>query len=121
MSDVIGSKSGSHVALPDVWRLTVEGAESERDLVVAVRDYLATWEPSEIAALPEAARPGRVTSGEDISEMAYKLSQVHLEFEGAPDEHRTAVERLMGFFLHAAQHYSRLAAVHREPHTGPDG
>ena len=109
MSDVGGSKTGSHVVLPDVWRYTVDAAETERDLIEAVRDYLATWDPSELSELPESCRPGRVTSGEDVSDMAYKLSQLRLEFDGSVDQ-RAALDRMMGFFLHAASRFSKIAS-----------
>jgi len=120
MSDVAGSKSGAYKTLPDVWRFSVEAAQSERDLVIAVRDYLATWSPGDLSLLAEDCRPGRITSGEDICDMAFKLSQAHLTFEGSSAERRV-FERMMSFFLHAAERFAQLVATHRDPSTQPDG
>ena len=97
--------------MPDVWRLTVDATQSEKDLVVAVRDYLATWQPDELSQLPEPCRPGRITSGEDVAEMAYKLSKLRLGFDGTADQ-LLAFDRMMGFFLHASQRFSTLVATH---------
>jgi len=112
MTDVAGNRSGAFRQLPDVWRLTVDAAQSEKDLVVAARDYLATWQPDELSQLPEACRPGRITSGEDIADMAYRLSKLRLGFEGSADD-RLAFDRMMGFFLHAANRFSSLASSPR--------
>ena len=110
MTDVAGNRSGAFRHLPDVWRLTVDATRSEKDLVIAVRDYLATWRTEELSQLPEPCRPGRITSGEDIADMAYKLSKLRLGFEGGADE-RLAFDRMMGFFLHASQRFVALSAT----------
>ena len=113
MTDVAGNRSGAFRQLPDVWRLTMDATRSEKDLVDASRDYLATWQPDELSQLPESCRPGRITSGEDIAEMAYKLSKLRLRFEGTPEE-RLAFDRMMGFFLHASERFATLTAS-RDP------
>ena len=113
MTDVAGNRSGAFRHLPDVWRLTVDATQTERDLVVAVRDYLATWQPDELSQLPESCRPGRISSGEDVSDMAYKLSKLRLGFEGSADD-RLAFDRMMGFFLHAASRFASLASAGRD-------
>ena len=119
MADVIGSRSGTFITLPDVWRFTVDASDSERDLIIAVRDYVATWQPEELSLLPESCRPGRLTSGEDVADMAYKLSQMHLEFQ-RDRPRRIALERMMVFFVHASERFAQLAARHR-PFTQIDG
>ena len=119
MTDVAGNRSGAFRQLPDVWRLTVDAAQSEKDLVIAVRDYLATWQPEELSQLPESCRPGRITSGDDIADMAYKLSKLRLGFEGTIDE-RFAFDRMMGIFLHASERFSKLSATH-DPFTESGG
>ena len=105
--------------MPDVWRLTVDATQSEKDLVIAVRDYLATWQPDELSQLPESCRPGRITSGEDVSDMAYKLSKLRLGFDGSAEQ-LLAFDRMMGFFLHASNRFSMLAAT-RDPFTETGG
>jgi len=113
MTDVAGNRSGVYRHLPDVWRLTVDATQSERDLVDAVRDYLATWQPDELSQLPEPCRPGRITSGEDIADMAYKLSKLRLGFDGTAEQ-RLAFDRMMGMFLHASERFATLVAS-RDP------
>jgi hypothetical protein len=113
MMDIAGSRSGTFALLPNVWRHTVDDARTEKDLVDVVRDYLATWRPDELAQLPEACRPGRIAGGEDIADMAYKLSKSRLRLEGSADE-RLTFDRMMGFFLHASQRFATLVAV-RDP------
>lgn len=120
MSDVAGNRSGWHNILPDVWRLSVDASQSERDLVDAVRDYLATWTPDEVSQLPAPCRPGRITSGEDIADMAFRLQQFHIQFDGSAAE-RQMLERLMGLFLHASSRFAQLVAEHRTPFTATDG
>jgi hypothetical protein len=119
MTDVAGNRSGVFRHLPDVWRLTVDAAQSEKDLVVAVRDYLATWQPDELSQLPESCRPGRITSGEDIADMAFRLSQVRLGFEGAQDR-REMLDRMTGFFLHASERFGAILVANRDPFTEID-
>jgi hypothetical protein len=111
VSDTQGSGTGQHRRVPEIWLYAVDAAESERDIVTTARDFLATWSPVEIARLPEACRPGRITSGEDISEAAYRLSQASLEFDGSVDD-RILLERMMGFFLHAN---ARITGLHTAP------
>ena len=110
MTDVAGNRSGAYRQISDVWRLTVDATRSERELVTAVLDYLATWQPDELSVLPESVRPGRIKSGEDVADMAFKLSQMRLGFDGSFDD-RVTLDRMMGFFLHASQRYSTLAAA----------
>jgi hypothetical protein len=109
VADTAGSQSGRHRRPPDVWFYAVNAAESERAIVTAARDYLATWTPEEISRLPESCRPERITSGEDISDYAYRLSQARLAFCG-PAADRALVDRMMGFFAHAAERVAALLA-----------
>ena len=107
MGDIAGSRSGRFRPLPDVWMYAVEAATSEREVVVSARDYLATWTPQMISRLPEDCRPGRITSGEDISEFAFRLSQAQLSDDRCiPD--RLLLERMAAFFSHAAAQIARI-------------
>jgi len=109
MSDVAGSNSGKYRALPVVWLFSLGAAESEREVVTAVRDYLATWQPAELSQLPESCRPPKITSGEDISDFAFKLSHAQLELEFT-EEGRRLFDRLMSFFVSASDRVSQLAS-----------
>lgn len=118
MSDQQGSQSGRDRRPADIWLATVGAADSERHVVAAALDYLATWTPSEISRLPTECRPGRIKDGDDISDMAYKLSREHLSSFGPLDD-RLLLERLMGFFVHAAARIAELRSHDRHPTTEP--
>ena len=107
--DAIGSRSGGYPRPLDIWLYTVNAAQSEKEVVAAARDYIATWTPLEISRLPADCRPERILDAESISDYAYRLSRAHLEFQGALTD-RLLLERLMGFFGHAAARISSLTA-----------
>jgi hypothetical protein len=109
MSDIAGNRSGCHPRPANNWLHVLDGASSEHDIVVATREFLATWTPEEIGRLPENCRPGKISDGEDIGEFAYRLSNAHLDFRGSPGD-RQLLERLMGFFVHAAARFATVGA-----------
>ena len=111
MGDVLGSRSGRFQALPDAWVYAIEGATSEKEVIAAVKDFLATWTPGMLSRLPESCRPGRIVCAEDVSELAFRLSQAGLQFDGdVPD--RRLLGRMANFFSHAS---ARLAHVVHAP------
>jgi len=92
-----------------LWAHVVDGAGTESELVSVVREYLATWGPAELSRLPVACRPGKISDGEDVGELAFRLGKAHLEFTG-PLADRLLLERLSGFFSHAAARAATLRA-----------
>ena len=109
MSQIDGIPAGRPYRPADLWVHVIDAAETEHEVVMAVREYLALWGPEELGRLPEPCRPGRINDGEDISDLAYRLSRAHLEFRGNPAD-RVLLERLMSFIGHAGTHASRLCA-----------
>jgi len=109
MSDIAGSRSGPYRSPANVWLHVLDGATSEHGIVVAAREYLATWTPEELGRIPENCRPGKVSDGEDIGEFAFRMSNAHLDFRGPPED-RQLIERLMSFFVHAASRYATIGA-----------
>jgi hypothetical protein len=107
MADIHGGGSGRQEKIPGRWPNVLDEARTEGDLVNIVREYVATWSPEELGRLPASCRPGKITDGEDVSDFAFCLTRAHLSFSGALAD-RLLLERLMGFFTHAA---SRLAAL----------
>ena len=110
MADITGSRSGQYERPVGLWPHVLDGAKTEQDLVTIVREYLATLSPSEIARLPEICRPGKISDGEDVSELAFRLTREHLSFPG-PLADRLLLERLMGFFSHATARLSVLQSA----------
>ena len=107
MNQIDGHLVGHSRRPADLWVHVIESAETEHDVVLAVREYLAMWGPQELARLPAACRPGKITDGEDITDLAYRLSRCHLDFSGALDD-RILLERLMSFVSHAGTRVSRI-------------
>ena len=107
MADVTASQSGRHRRPPDLWLYALEGAQSEKELVMVVREFLAIWTPREIQRLPASCRPTRLVDGDDVSAYAVELSLYRLETVSDPEDDRL-LERIKAFFAHAA---SRVAAI----------
>jgi len=94
----------------DLWAHVIESSATEHDVVLAVREYLAQWSPEELARLPAGTRPGKITDGEDITDLAYRLSRAHLDFSGPPADTRQ-LERMMSFMGYAGAQVSRICAM----------
>ena len=97
----------------DLWAHVIESSVTEHDVVLAVREYLAQWSPEELARLPAGTRPGKITDGEDITDLAYRLSRAHLDFTGSPADIRQ-LERMMSFMGHAGAQVSRICGMRPE-------
>src|SRR5438552_16690305 len=54
---------------------SLEDADTEREVVGIVRDYLARVGPAELATLPEDCWPGRVNDRDDIAEYALRVAR----------------------------------------------
>ena len=111
MTDFTGSQTGRFQSPVGLWPQVLDDATTEHELVNIVREYLATLGPDEITRLPADCRPGKISDGEDIGDFAFRLATAHLEFAGSRAD-RQLLERVMGFFTHAA---SRLALLPAAP------
>ena len=92
------------------WKALLDDARSERDLVTLVRDYLATWTPEEIAALPPDCRPGPMRDAEDITFWAFEYTRRHIASEGDPAMAMPLL-KLRTLFGHAAARLSQVTAA----------
>ena len=101
MANITGSQSGQFRRPPDLWLYALEGARSEKDLVMVVREFLATWSPLELQRLPVACRPPRLVDAEDVSAYAVELSQYRFDALVDPEDRRLH-ERMKSFCAHAA-------------------
>jgi len=100
MADIAGSRSGPHRRPSDIWLHVLDDAQSEAQVVAATRDYLAMWTPHEMSRIPESCRPGKIGGAEDISDLAFRLTNGHLVFAGGFND-RPLFERITSFFVHA--------------------
>jgi hypothetical protein len=86
----------------------LRGATSENDVVEVVREYLSDWLPEEIGRLPADCRPGKLRDAEDLSTLAYNLTQACVSFDlDARD--LEFVEEMDVFLSHACR---RVAEIH---------
>ena len=81
------------------WFDLLAGATTPEEVLNVARDYLATWTPEEIAALPRACRPPRrIKFPEEIVDYAFILVKAHLDV----GEDSGAVTRMATFFAEAS-------------------
>ena len=55
------------------WESRLQRAYSVDDVLRVINDFLATWGPEELAALPEHLRPWRMKGSDDVSLYAFRL------------------------------------------------
>jgi hypothetical protein len=55
------------------WNARIEEATNPMDLLAVAREFLDSWEPEELANLPEAARPQRIKGVDDLTYWHQKL------------------------------------------------
>jgi hypothetical protein len=114
MADIAGNRPAPYRRPSDVWLHVLDGAQTEAEIVAAARDYLAMWTPHEISRIPEGCRPGKICGSDDISDLAFRLTNGHLDYNGGFND-RLLFERIMSFFVHAN---ARLALLRGGP-PGP--
>jgi hypothetical protein len=79
-------------------------AETEGDIVLALRECLRDWPPSDLAQLPERCRPGKIRDGEDIADLAFTLTTTRIRSSEAND----LLVRLETLFAHACQRLGQI-------------
>ena len=100
---------------PAAWFDLLAAATTPDEVVHIARDYLATWTPEEIAALPRACRPPRIIKfPEEIVDYAFALVKAHLD-AGAD---ANGVTRMATFFAEASW---RVAAAMSAAETAAAG
>jgi hypothetical protein len=90
------------------WRPVIQGATTENQLITVMREYCASWLPSELAELPEDAPRCRVESAEDIIGLALEFTAYELKFDG-PLAVKSMLHDMALVFTAAAQHLKRFA------------
>ena len=81
------------------WFDLLAAATTPGEVVRVARDYLATWTPGEIAALPRSCQPpGHLKFPEEIVDYAFCLVKAHCDGD---DDHQ-GVMRMATFFAEAS-------------------
>jgi hypothetical protein len=104
------SRTPQSATLAPDWKALLDDASNEQAVVRVTRDYLATWTPQEMYALPEECRPGQIKDGADIGFWAFELARIHC----AETNDRAAavmVVKMMTFFSHASERLSKVLRV----------
>lgn len=79
-------------------------AQTEREVVSALKDSLRDWAPSVLGRLPEECRPGKIRDAEDIANMAFALTTTRIE----SDESNHELVQLETLFARACRRISEL-------------
>ena len=81
-------------------------AESEHEVIVVAREFIASFDAYEIDRLPPQCRPGKFFVSEDITSYAFDLVRYECD-KDAPT--RELLHRIAAFFAHASARLSQLA------------
>ena len=92
-----------------VWHRQIEATGSVDEVLMTIRDYLATITPEELARLPETCRPGRVKGDDDIEYWTFKLSRQ----PGAPADEGVDLELMQVIFHHFLHASMRISQIHK--------
>lgn len=77
----------------------LDAADTLTAVIWVVKDFVASWTPIELAALPIDCRPGRMGDADDVTFLAYRLVREQLQAQGEQRE------------LHAMAHFFSLAST----------
>lgn len=89
------------------WQRRLAEAFTTEQVLWVVKDFLTSWHPEEIAALPDGCRPGPLDSADDVALYAYTLITSQCEAE----ESNAALHRMATFFAAASNRMSSLMAL----------
>jgi hypothetical protein len=89
------------------WESRLQRAYTVEDLLGVVKDFLATWGPEELAALPEHLRPGHIRDGDDVALYAFRLMSRH----SLPDGNSHILLRMNTFFGTASHRLSQILSI----------
>ena len=89
------------------WQEQLDDAPDVHDVIGIARNFLATWDRHELAALPEPCRPGKVFDANDIQSYAFQLMQhdCAANADAAP-----LIDKMAAFFSNASIRLSQILA-----------
>jgi hypothetical protein len=92
------------------WHPAIQSCETPDELLSVARDYLASWEPEELAIVPSQARPTQVKGIDDIAYWHQRLVDCYVT-GGARGQGMEEVRSMLHFFALAAQRAAELRGV----------
>lgn len=94
------------------WGDLLDDVGVPEDILKVAKDFLATWDPYELAALPvECKPPAYFVEPEDVVNYAFTLVQSHC----GPAQGDAGVYRMVKFFSHAARRVAMLMSAVPSP------
>lgn len=87
------------------WPDRLATCRSEAEVLATCREWMATWSPADLAALPPALRPGRLFGADDVAGLA--VDAVRRDQSGL---HDPGVHRLARFFSLASARMAEILA-----------
>lgn len=91
------------------WRLKLDGARNEDELLAIVRAYVDAQPPHEIESLPVRARPGHIVDSHELATLAYNIVAAHCASANEPDD-GGILYRFATFFAYAQARIAFLAS-----------
>lgn len=94
------------------WQQRVAAARTAQEVVDIARDFVASFTPYELQAVPETYRPSTRLFADDIPHLAFDL----VRHECVDAQAAEVIQRLAAFFSHASARLAQLATY--EARTG---
>jgi hypothetical protein len=88
------------------WRHIIEAAATEHEVIARVRDFVASFTPYEIDALPAELRPRKMVDGAELA--AYALDLMRAQVSAVQPDPLAAFAEVIG---HAAARLSALVSA----------
>jgi len=89
------------------WHGRIEMAMSVEDVVMLVRDYVATLAPQHFVRLPDVCRGLRVKAEDDVEYWTFRLSQ-RPALESSAEIDGELLQEVFNHFLHASLRISQI-------------
>ena len=83
------------------WRTQLKGADSVEAVLAVVTQYLGEWRPEEVSSLPKGCWPSSLSSRKDVIDCAFRLSELHANFDGSGAS-LARLQELLLFFTHVS-------------------
>ena len=101
--------SGLTLVTPDLWTRRLAGTRTAEEVLRVARDFIASWHPLDIAALPDRCWPQRMRDADDINVYAFELVNANFQLAGE----YPGIEYMCTFFSAAAARLSEILASER--------
>ena len=89
------------------WFRQIDDCEDERHLLLVAQQYFASWTAEDLAVLPQAARPRRLQSVDDLDALHAVMVEAY-RTSTAEGEALAALQRLTSFVVRAAVRAAQL-------------